>query len=78
MFRTGRTIALYVATRVSVVKPLLDPSKAFLTLKALLARSATIAGLRAKGVVGVQRDAQDFKGSHLWGGSRTGWVVVVD
>ena len=37
--RMGRTMALYVATNVSVVRPQLDPSKAFMTSRALEARS---------------------------------------
>ena len=34
----GRTMALYAATNVSVVKPQLDPARAFMTLRALEAR----------------------------------------
>ena len=35
----GRIMAMYVATKVLVVKPQLDPAKAFMMLRALLARS---------------------------------------
>ena len=35
----GRMVSLYLATKVSVVKPLLDPFRAFMTLRALAARS---------------------------------------
>ena len=38
-FRMGNMMALYLATRVSIVKPQLDPARAFMTLRALDTRS---------------------------------------
>ena len=54
-----RMMALYVASKVSVVKPQFDTARAFMTLRALDA----IAGMRAECEVGVQRDTQNFRGS---------------
>ena len=72
----GRTIDIYVATEVSVVKPQLDPAKAFMTLRAISRLTRHNRGGGAEGGVGIQRDFQDFKGSvqrghlvtdsHLW------------
>ena len=56
-------MALYMATRVSVVKPQLDTANPFLTLRALEARSTLSRGMRAEDEMGVQRDTQDFRGS---------------
>ena len=60
----GRTMALYMATKVSVVQPQLDPAKAFMTLRALVTR---LTQSRAKSEAAVQRDTQDFMGSVQWG-----------
>ena len=59
-------MALYVATKVSVVEPQLYLPRLFMTLRAFEAR-LTVAGMRAKSEVGVQGDTQDFRGSFQWG-----------
>ena len=57
---TGRTMALYWATNVSVVKPQLDPARAFMTLRALVANPLdTIAEVRAKGEMGEMASLHD-------------------
>ena len=56
-------MALYVATKVSIMKPQLDPARAFMTLKSPRSPFYTIVGVRAKGEVGAQSDTQDFRGS---------------
>ena len=53
------------------MKPQFDPAGAFMTLRALEARSTvdTVARVRAEGELGVQRDTQDFRfGLYMRGG----------
>ena len=59
-------MALQVTTKVSVVKPQFDSARAIMTLKSPRSPLDTIACVRAEGEVGVQRDTQDFSGSHLF------------
>ena len=69
-------MALYVVTKISVVKPQLDPAMAFMTLRAHAARSTQSRAFWDEGEIGFQRATLGFWGSlqrdhlvidsHLW------------
>ena len=63
----GRKIALHVATKVTVVKRQLDKARGLHNIEGPQGSLDTVAGIRAKGEVGVQRDSQDFRSSVQWG-----------
>ena len=65
--RMGRMMTLYVATKVSVMKPRLDTASGFHDVKGPQGTLDTVAGMRAKGEVGVHREPQDLRGSVQWG-----------